>query len=117
MTIRQEYRKAINWWLELPWYWQLLGIVPLVAILLLGALSMFTRSPVVEVNTKVDAAIEDLKVHEKTLQDAVTEKQKVIAVQLEAADVSTAEAVERLRTLQEVQTMDELDTLQKEWDL
>jgi biopolymer transport protein ExbD len=117
MTIRSAYQKAINWYMELPWYWQLLCFVPLIAILLLGLLSVFTKAPVMETNPKVDTALKDLKASEKELQKAIVAKQKIIAIKLNAADVEDTQAVARLRTLMEVHTMEELDALQKEWDL
>ena len=119
MTIRSTYQKAINWYMELAWYWQLLCFVPLIAILLLGLLSVFTKDSAgaVDLSPKVDAALKGLKVSEKELQEAITAKQTAIAIRLNSAADDDTRSVERLRTLMDVHTMEELDALQKEWDL
>ena len=117
--IRIAYRRALDWWLALPWYWKILGVLPLVGILLLGIVALFTRAPSHTITEVVrdDAARAELKIHEKRVEQAIIDKQRSIAVRLDATDLQNTEAVERLQTVMRAETMDELDELQKKWGL
>lgn len=116
-TIRTAYQKAILWWKGLPWYWKILGVVPLVGILLLGVLSLCTPKSPPRLNPREDAVLQELKVYEEKLKVEINAKQREIATKLGTAEETNTIAVERLRILMEAKSMGELDALQKEWDL
>ena len=115
--IKDMYQKALKWWLNLKWWWKILAVVPLVGILLLGALSLFTKSSPPRLSPVEDAVLQELKIYEAKLQVQINAKQEEIAIKLGDADHTNTIAVERLRTLMEAKTMQELDALQEEWDL
>lgn len=120
-TTRQLYRKAINRWSDLPWYWKVVGIIPLIFILLLGLVSLFTRKEPETVPPKIPPPpitdLKDIWQKERELQIEIEARQKVIAKLINEAEVINTEAVKKLHELAQTKTMEELDALQKEWDL
>jgi hypothetical protein len=120
-TTRQLYRKAMNWWSDLPWYWKVIGCIPLVFILLLGFISLFTRKEPETLPPKLPPPpitdLKDLWQKEKELQLEIEARQKVIAKLIDEAEGTNAEAIKKLHELAQTKTMEELDALQKEWDL
>ncbi len=115
--VKDMYQKALDWWLNLKWWWKILAVVPLVGILLLGALSLFTPSSPPRLSPVENAVLEELKVYEAQQRVEINAKQREIATKLGEADSTNTIAAERLRTLMEAQSMDELDALRRKWDL
>ncbi len=117
MSIRNSYQRAMDWWSGLRWYWKILGGVPLLGILLLGGVALFTKQPVPLILDRSEGALAELRIHERRLEQSIIDKQRSIAVRLDATDVRNSEAVARLHTLMEAESMEELDELQKKWGL
>jgi hypothetical protein len=115
------YRKAMDWWLGLPWYWKLLSSGLLIFIALLGFFALFTRrpgqTPASIPNLPPVDDLKDVWQKERELQIEIERRQKVIAKKLDASEATNKEAALRLEVLMQTETMEELDRLQKEWDL
>jgi len=120
-TTRQMYRSAMDWWTGLPWYWKVLGSIPLIFIGLIGVVSLFTKKPkTVPPPIPYLPPITDMKdiwQKERELEIEIKARQKVIAKLIDESEATNAEAVTRLHQLMQTNNMEELDRLQKEWDL
>jgi len=123
--MKDAFEKGLAWWKRLPWYWKILGCVVLVGLAVLWVFSLVANSrtspDLAEVDkyttSKADAALDALKERDDEVTTIIKKKKIDIATKLNQAGDIDATTVERREEINNATSMEELDKLQKEWDL
>ncbi len=116
-----SFQKAKQWWINLPWYYKVLGLIVLVFAAALSILQPSKRDLVSMIDEhyahEVDNALELLEEEAAKADAEIKEKKKAIATSLNQAGDIDATTVKNRKRIDDAKTMEELDALQKELDL
>jgi len=121
-NIKEFYTKTKAWFLGLPWYLKIILFIPIVAlaILLILPYALTASGPgkgIREHEAVVDTAIDDLKENIEIQKKEIAERKKYILKNLELADRVDSDTLKRKERILLAESMEELDKLQKEFDL
>lgn len=123
--MKDAFDKSLAWWKKLPWYWKILGCGVLIGLALLWVFSLMPKcwstQNLVDIdnhlNSKLDAELEELKTRENHVSEAILQKKKAIFAHLNQAEGADLNTWQRREQVANTNTMEELDKLQKDWDL
>jgi len=122
--MKKAFQDMWKWWKGLKWYWKIFGCLLLVIVAGLWLLSLLDRrdaADLVEIDDfhekKTDRRLDELEEQRKEVDRRIAATKKEIATKLNQANSIDAETLKRREALTEAKSMEELDELQKEWDL
>lgn len=121
--MKKAFENGLKWWKALPWYWKILGCIVLVLLGALWILSLFERgnSDLSAIDALRENYTDDALAgidQEKALNaKKIAEKKQEITKRLNLAKDIDAATLERREAIRKADSMETLDTMQKEWDL
>ena len=122
----KQYTTVKDWYLGLPWWWKILGVVVLVAIMVLGVLAWVTKLPVDNRSLsaldklhseQVDDSIKDLRAESEIVSAKIKRKKIETYTKLNQASKIDAKTIANREKIDEATSMEELDRLQRELGL
>jgi len=115
--LMRVYERAKSWYIGLPWYWKILGVLFLVVLFLLLIAAFILRagkapdkkdSDVAHENT-VDAAMEGYEEQDKVLEDELKAKKKKAYILVNQKRKIDARALEARKEITEASSFEEVD--------
>ena len=125
--IKETYERAWKYWLSVPWYKKIAYSVVLVGVAVFWLISRFTDRGMRPTSTitaldkhqeeKVNEMLEVLTKKEKEMEKDITKKKQDIAeLNCKLTLLDELNTKKRI-SIEDAKTMDELDAIQKKWDL
>jgi len=123
--VAKAIKKVWEWWKKLPWYGKIPAVIVLLLVVVLAVLWLFSLFAPSGTGKKVDAAhdavvdtaMDGYAEQNKILDKKIKEKKAEIAKKLNQAGNIDAKTLEGRKKIDEAETMDDLDRLQKELGL
>lgn len=112
-------KKLWNWYTGLPWYWKLPAVVVLLFLVVLFILSFFVPKNKADKqhDATVNVALETYEDSNAKLDETIKLKKRSISKKLNLSrDIDAQTIIDRKRIL-DATTMEDLDALQKEFNL
>ena len=124
-SVARAIKKVWEWWKKLPWYGKIPAVIVLLLVVVLAVLWLFSLFAPSGTGKKVDpahdavvdAAMDGYEEQNKILDKKIKEKKAEIAKKLNQAGNIDAKTLEGRKKIDEAETMDDLDKLQKELGL
>ena len=118
--IQEFYNKVKTWFKGLPWHWKIILFIPVlvfVILLILPYALTSSGSGVKEHEKVIDETIKGLKDNIEIEKKEIAERKKYILQNLELADKIDSDTLKRKERILLATSLEELDALQKEFDL